>query len=59
MYAENSKIAKLSSEDMIYPNEIHYVGDLVIEGSETYVIEDTKFIIEGNIIVKDLSLIHI
>jgi len=53
MYAENSKIAKLSSEDIMYPNEIRYVGDLIIEGSETYVIEDTKFIIEGNIIVKD------
>jgi len=46
-------MTKPSSEEMTYSNEIHYVGNLVIEGSETFVIKDTKFIIEGNIIVKD------
>jgi len=39
--------------EALQEDEIYHTGDLIVEGNETYVIENVKFWIKGNIHVKD------
>lgn len=49
-----SDISTVKSEPTEDVKEIiHHKGDLIVEGGETYVIENVTFFISGNIIVKD------